>query len=407
MALNSWEFAALALLAVLTVPVLSGPLRTGVFLAINLAFVWSYWGPAAMPVGLGFCLAGYAAARLVAGRSTGWLVACLVVLTAAFVYLRGYTLGGSAAPAAPTPVGIVAIVGLSFLFFKMVHVVVDVAGGAIAAPRLGPYLNYCLNFTTLLMGPIQRYQDFDAQWTGRSTEVAPTFEAHLDAANRVLRGLVKAFVLAPLVAPYILRPGLPIETLGGGDLLLRIYAFYVYLYLDFSGYCDIVIGIGSLMGVRPPENFRFPFLARNVSEYWLRVHRSLTQWLTDYIFTPAYRAALGARTLGQYGFLALAGSLVLTMLVAGAWHGTTVNFVLFGLVHGIALVVVRGYEQVMVRSVGRTRFRRLAESPYLTAAAVLLTYNFTSLAYVFFVLDVGESGRVFARLAALATGSTT
>ncbi len=407
MALNSWEFAALALAAVLIVPAVSGPVRTAVFLVINLVFVWSYWGLAATSVALAFCLAGWLAARLAAGRSAGWLAAGLVVLTAAFICLRGYTFGGGAAPAAPAAAGIVAIVGLSFLFFKMVHVLVDAAGGAIAPPRLAPYLKYGLNITTVLMGPIQRYQDFLAQWSGQRCEVAPTFEAHLDSANRVLRGLVKAFVLAPLLAPHILRPGLPIEALGGGEILLRVYAFYVFLYLDFSGYCDMVIGIGSLMGIRPPENFRFPFLSRNVSEYWLRVHRSLTQWLTDYIFTPAYRAALSVRGLGRHGFLVLAGSLLLTMLVAGAWHGTTVNFVLFGLVHGVALVVVRGYERVMVRSLGPARFRRLAAAPAVTALAVLLTYNFTSLAYVFFVLDVGESRRLFARLATLATGFAT
>ena len=409
MALNSWPFAALAVLAVLIVPVVSGLARTAAFLTINVVFVWSYWGPRGMVVGLAFCLAGYLAVRLVRERPWGVLASCLVVLTAAFLYLRGYTFGGTAAPDAPTAAGVVAIAGLSFLFFKMVHVVVDVAGGAIEPPPVGRYFNYCLNFTTILMGPIQRYQDFAAQWAGHANHEANSagFEVHLDAANRVLRGLVKAFVLAPFLAPYVLQPGLPIETTGGGELLLRIYSFYVFLYLDFSGYCDIVIGVGSLMGVRPPENFRFPFLARNVSEYWLRVHKSLTLWLTDYIFTPSYRAALRARGLAGRGFLALAASLLLTMLVAGAWHGTTLNFVLFGLVHGLALVAVRGYEQVMVRKLGRVRFRRVVERPSMTVLAILLTYNFTSLAYVFFVLDIDESRRVFARLATLAAGLTT
>jgi D-alanyl-lipoteichoic acid acyltransferase DltB (MBOAT superfamily) len=251
------------------------------------------------------------------------------------------------------------------------------------------------------MGPIQRFQDFSTQWTGETSD-QPRFETYVTAANRVLRGMVKAFALAPLLAPYVLRPGLPIERMGGMELLVAIYAFYVFLYLDFSGYCDIVIGVGILMGIRPPENFRFPFLARDVSAYWLRVHRSLTVWLTDYIFTPAYRFALGARGLGAHAFLALAASLILTMLVAGAWHGTTLNFVVFGLVHGIALVVARGYEHVMVQRMGRAAFRRFTERPVVTAFAVFLTYNFTSLAYTFFVLDVHESLRVMERLAATA-----
>jgi D-alanyl-lipoteichoic acid acyltransferase DltB (MBOAT superfamily) len=380
-----------------------GRLRTAVFLALNFVFVWSYRGAAAMPVGLAFCLAGYAAARIVSGRRPAYLVGSLAVLTASFIYLRGYTIGGSAAPDQPAAAGIIAIAGLSFLFFKMIHVVVDAASGSISGLTLGRYLNYCLNFTTVLMGPIQRYQDFSAQWTGE-TAPAPGFELYVDAANRVLRGFVKAFVLAPVLAPYVLRPGLPIERMGGGELLLSVYAFYVFLYLDFSGYCDIVIGIGTLMGVRPPENFQFPFLARDVSAYWLRVHRSLTTWLTDYVFTPFYRFALSARGIGSSAFVALAASLLVTMIVAGVWHGTTLNFLVFGLVHGIALVVVRGYEHVMVKRMGRSAFRQFAERPVVTAAAIFLTYNFTSMAYMLFVLDVGESVRVVERLAATAAG---
>lgn len=392
----------LAACAVLLVPIVRGWPRAALFMMLSLAFGWSYWG-AATPVAVSFCLAGYLCARLVRGRRSLVLAASLTALTAVFIYLRGYTLGGAAPPLVPGPAGFIAFAGLSFLFFKMVHVMVDAASGSIEELSLGRYLNYCLNFTTVLMGPIQRYQDFSAQWNSQASGHPPDFESHLDAVNRVLRGFMKAFVLAPILAPYVLRSGLPIESLGGGDLLFRIYAFYVFLYLDFSGYCDIVIGVGSLIGLRPPENFQFPFLARDVSAYWLRVHRSLTLWLTDYIFTPLYRFALEVRGIGAHNFLALAGSLIVTMLIAGAWHGTTLNFVLFGLVHGVALVAVRGYEQTMVRWMGRPRFRRFAETPYVTAAAVFLTYNFTSLAYMFFVLDVSESARVIERLAVTAT----
>jgi D-alanyl-lipoteichoic acid acyltransferase DltB (MBOAT superfamily) len=191
--------------------------------------------------------------------------------------------------------------------------------------------------------------------------------------------------------------------MGAMSLLVNIYAFYLFLYLEFSGYCDLVIGIGSLMGIRPPENFDFPFLARNVSAYWLRVHRSLTLWLTDYVFTPSYRLTLRSRWIGSHGFVALAVSLMLTMLVAGVWHGMTPHFVVFGLVHGAALVVVRGYELIMNNWLGRARFRRFTSYPLVGAAAVALTYNFTSLAYTFFVLDLHEALRVLVRLTVTAT----
>ncbi len=401
MTLNSWQFLVLATSAVLVLPRLSGWPRVATALAVNLIFAWSYWGMAAMAVALGYIAAGYVCARVVRTRGGAALVLGLVALTTAFLYLRGYRLDGWTGPgAAPT---LLAFTGISFLFFKMVHVVVDAASGSIDRVTLGSYLNYCLNFTTVLMGPIQRYQDFVAQ---ENAPEAASLEDHVDAVNRVLRGLLKSFVLAPFIAPYVLAPGRPIESMGGGTLLLATYGFYVFLYLDFSGYCDTMIGIARLMGLRLPENFDLPFLSRNVSEYWLRVHRSLTLWLTDYIFTPVYLWALHSRGLRARVFLALAGSLMLTMFVAGVWHGTTPNFAVFGLVHGLALVAVRGYEQLMVRKLGRARFREITGMPGVRAAATALTYNFTSLAYTFFVLDLGESMRVFRRLAVALAGAS-
>ena len=397
MPLNSWQFFLLSALAILLVPALRGGIRTTVFLALNLAFVWTYWGWAATPLAAAFLLLGYLAARLAPGRGAWMMSFSIATLTLAFLLLRGYGLPGDDVESR-SGIALVSFAGLSFLFFKIVHVVIDASSGTIGRLSLSRYFNYCLNFTTVLMGPIQRFQDFTEQWE-KEAATSLDFEAAVDAANRILRGLVKAFVVAPYLAPYILRSGLPIESMDTAELFLRTYGFYVFLYLDFSGYCDIVIGVGSLMGIRPPENFRFPFAARNVSAYWLQVHRSLTQWLTDYIFTPSYHFGLSLRTFANHGFLALAASLMLTMVIAGLWHGTTMSFLVFGLVHGVALIAMRGYDQAMTGWLGRARFRKFEAHPAIAGLALLVTFNFTSLAYVFFVLEVGEGMRVLTRLA--------
>jgi D-alanyl-lipoteichoic acid acyltransferase DltB (MBOAT superfamily) len=396
--LNSWQFLALSGTAALLIPAAPPAFRGPLFLVVNATFALSYWGLSTAPIAIAFCLAGYVCARLVAGRGAGALAVAVTALTVAFAVLRGYSLDGFRATSPPASGGVLAFAGLSFLFFKMTHVVVDTAAGTMAPPPFWHYVRYCTNFTTLLMGPIQRYQDFMSQWTAPAAG-ALDFEGRLDAMNRILRGLVKAFAAAPWLAPLVLRPGLPLETMSLLELLTRLYGFYVFLYLDFSGYCDIVIGVGTLMGVRPPENFRFPFAARNVSEYWLRVHRSLTQWLTDYVFTPTYRALLGQELFARHALLALSLSLLVTMTVAGLWHGTTLNFLAFGVVHGLALVVLRAYEHVMQRWLGRQRFRAFSASWPVTAAAVFLTWNLTSMAYAFFVLDLRDSLRLFGRLA--------
>ena len=234
MPLSSWSFVVLASTAILALPVASGPVRTALFLLLNSAFVWTYWGISAAPQAVGFVLLGYVAARFVSGRGAAALALTLTLLTALFVYLRGYAAGLIDIPGSHAA-GVVAIAGLSFLFFKIAHVVIDASGGAIGQLPFTRYLNYCLNFTTALMGPIQRFQDFTAQWDDRFASQQLDLESAIDAANRALRGALKAFVLAPYLAPYVIQPGMPLNSIGTGELLMRVYAFYVFLYLDFSG----------------------------------------------------------------------------------------------------------------------------------------------------------------------------
>lgn len=401
MDLLSVSYLGLAIAAVVLLPLVHGPARWWLFLAINGAFVVSYlkpaWEHAAPALALAlFLLAGYAFAAT-AQRGRRWAVSSgVVVLTAGFIYLRRYDLLTFILPDSWLAEGL-TFAGLSFLFFKMLHVLIDAGSGTLGELRLATYLNYCLNFTTFLLGPIQRYPHFREQWEGREKSIEPTFEAHLDAVNRVLRGLVKKFVFAEFFGRFILHDGLDVAALPPGELLARSYMFYLFLYCDFSGYCDVMIGTGALMGVRPPENFRLPFLARNVSDYWLRVHRSLTLWLTDYVFNPTFAAALRSRWLRQRNFPALAFALLVTMFVSGLWHGTTLSFLCFGLLHGIYLIATRGYEQVMIAWLGRKRFRAFSANLVVHGVAVFLTFNATSLAYVFFVLDLEKATTFFAR----------
>ena len=403
MSLLSIRFLALAFGLALVLSTSRGRAASLVFLSANLVFVWSYiQDPVGLTSMLLLCVAGWLLARWARSGPRTATVTAVALLVAAFVVLRGYGVVRAFLPDTPF-LERLATAGLSFVFFKIVHVVIDSGGGTIKELRFGSYLNYCLNFTTFLMGPIQRYQDFADQWSRRKQALPATFEAHLDAVNRVLRGLVKKFVLAEALRPYVLQSGIDSGALSSGELLLGIWLFYFFLYFDFSGYCDVVIGVGALMGVRPPENFHLPFLARNVSEFWLRVHRSLTTWLTDYVFNPTYVRTLRSRALGGKPFLALSLAMMTTMIVCGMWHGTSLAFLGFGLVHGIYLVVLQAYRQLMTSRLGRKRFAAWSKHPLVYAAAVLLTFQVTSFAYVFFVLDIGEIGSFLSSLLAIAS----
>lgn len=379
--MSPW-FLGIAFAAIVLVSLLRGLPRQLAFLALNLVFVSAFLlGPGGAISTLLFALLGYS---LVFLSTQKWkLVLAIVAYVALFVYMRGYGFLELVLPENYL-VRALSTVGLSFLFFKVVHVILDAYAGALGKLDLLTYLNYCLNFTTFVMGPIQRFQDYREQWDGEREAIPLDFEAHLDAALRVLVGLLKVYVLAAFFEARALKLDTDLTSLSLAGLIVQTYCFWFYLYLNFSGYCDVVIGIGSLLGVRPPENFNKPFLARNISDFWQRQHRSLTLWLTDYVFNPTYKSLLSSKWTGNQKALAAYIALVLTMVVSGLWHGTTVSFLLFGLVHGSWFVIYRAWDELLTRRLGRKGVQRFRANPLVHFAGIVLTFNATAAAFIFF-----------------------
>jgi len=210
MTLLSLEFISLAIALVLWVRFVSGPLRLAGFIVGSAVYAASFLSPVGRTSTAAFLTAGFIFARVVQRwpRFTAPAVASLV---AGFVYLRGYDVVVALLPGGFWNSAL-ATAGLSYLLFKVVHVVVDSSGGAL--PRIGfwSYIAYCLNFTTFLLGPIQRYQGFLDQWEGRIEPLQPDLASHLDAINRILRGYLKKWVLADLLIGLALLPG---ESISG------------------------------------------------------------------------------------------------------------------------------------------------------------------------------------------------
>ena len=384
LSLLSPGFLGLALIAVVVLPILHGNARQVAFIGINLAFLsMVLLGRGSTAVVIVFALLGFGLAVAAAGQRRDRLVAALALYVGLFVWLQRYDFLQVLLPDAAFP-RFVTTIGLSFLFFKVVHVIVDSYSGTLGRLDVVTYLNYCLNFATFAMGPIQRFQDYREQWEGTQRALPDRFEPHLDAVVRILLGMVKVYVLAPWVEQFALRPDTNLLDLNLTGFIVQSYTFWIYLFLNFSGYCDVVIGIGSLFGVRPPENFNKPYLARNISEFWLRQHRSLTLWLTDYVFTPVYRKSLSRPWLARHKLLAINLSLMLTMLVSGLWHGTTFSFLLFGLAHGFWFVVYRTWDTLLQRRLGRQAVQRLRATWLARAAGIFLTFNATAFTFVFF-----------------------
>ena len=382
----SIEFLSFSFLSVFLISILGGSARQAVFLAANLAFVWLIVGFQGTLSTLAFCVLGYALIQAHL-RSPGLkLFLTLPAFVALFAYMRNYEMLQWFLPD-DALTNALRTIGLSFILFRIIHVLIDARSGTLRELDFFTYLNYCLSFTTFMMGPIQRYQDYYDQWNGHTRAIDPTFEAHLDAVLRILLGLVKAYVLAAWANTLALKADTNVLDLSAVGFVVRLYAFYFYLYLNFSGYCDIVIGIGSLFGVRPPENFDMPFIARTISDFWLRQHRSLTLWLTDYVFAPTYKAMLSGGPLSGSPMLAGSLALFLTMLVSGLWHGTSVGFLLFGLAHGLYLVIYHVWDHWLVRTWGRRRTAAFRRTWPARTMGIFLTFNAAAFAFLFFRLD--------------------
>lgn len=398
LSLKSPGFLLLSIVAILLVGGLRGRFREFAFLALNLTFLTVLLlGPLGTLTTLAFALLGYALiveARSFSATAVMWGIGGLTIL---FVYMQRYDFLSWVLPD-PALTSVLRTVGLSFLFFKIIHVIVDSRNPGFGSLDLLTYLNYTLNFTAFAMGPIQRIQDYREQWSGERLPAPLTFEAHFDAVLRVIVGIFKAYVLGTWFAERALGPESDLLGISLQGALVQIYCFWFYLYLNFAGYCDVVIGVGTLMGVRPPENFDKPFLANNISDFWQRQHRSLTLWLTDYVFTPTYKSMLQSSKWNRYPLLTVNLALMATMLVSGLWHGTTVSFLLFGVVHGLWFVIYRSWDTVVTKRLGKRRVRELRTLWPVRAGGILLTFHATAIAFVFFRLDPGQVNELLSNL---------
>ena len=220
--------------------------------------------------------------------------------------------------------------GLSFFTFECVAYLVDVYRGAPATQSLPEFAAYKLFFPKLISGPITRFHAFTSQLTS---------QPNLDW-NWVLEGLwlisigsVKKLLLADHIAILVNLSLDNLERAGSGDIWLAIFAYGLQLYLDFSGYVDIARGSALLLGINLPQNFNFPYFTTSIADFWRRWHMTLGDWLRNYVYFP-----LGG---SRRSLFRTALNLMIVMLVAGIWHGNTWGFVVWGSIHGLALVIHR------------------------------------------------------------------
>lgn len=327
---------------------------------------------------LAFVGSGYLAGRVLAVRpSRTLLVTYLALLVGAFVYLKRYAFL-QLLPGETWLEHTLDIVGLSFIFFRQIHYVVDAKQGEVREFSLWAYLCYQLNPFTLLAGPIQRYQQFHKDWELLLPRHADAVELRL-AFLRILVGVAKVSFIGEVCLRLAESPPGILGPTGGA--FASFYFYPAYVYFNFAGYCDIVIAGASLAGLRVPENFNHPYLARNMIDFWTRWHMSLTFWIRDYVFTPTYMGIARRWPVRAPGLSFLC--YFLALFLAGVWHGATWNFVVFGVLNGIGVSAAKVWENLLIARYGRSGLRRYLASAPVRRVAQVANFHFVCLTIVF------------------------
>jgi alginate O-acetyltransferase complex protein AlgI len=266
---------------------------------------------------------------------TGVTVA-LDLLALAFFKYYGFFVDGFAGAlhdvglGAPLPLLTVALpVGLSFFTFQAISYVVDVRRGLCRRATTIDFAIYLSFFPHLVAGPIVRAREFLPQLASpRDRNDVPVGAAVL----LIGFGLVKKVVIADFLARSVVDPVFAVpEAYGAPDAWTALLSYAVQIFCDFSGYTDIAIGLALLLGFVFPQNFDRPYSSRSVREFWRRWHMTLSRYLRDFLYIP-----LGGSRGGPWR---TARNLMITMLLGGLWHGAAWGFVLWGGLHGAALVV--------------------------------------------------------------------
>jgi D-alanyl-lipoteichoic acid acyltransferase DltB (MBOAT superfamily) len=232
---------------------------------------------------------------------------------------------------------IILPVGISFYTFQTLAYTIDVYRGKTKPTNnLLDFSVYVSFFPQLVAGPIERSKDLLPQIVNKRTFTRGNFSEGL---YHVLIGMFKKVVIADNMAPIVNQVfATPVSDLNGTEILIGVYAFAFQIYGDFSGYSSIAQGIAKWLGIDLSWNFRMPYFSRTPSEFWRRWHITLSSWLRDYLYIP-----LGGNRHGVFNTFR---NLVLTMFLGGLWHGANWTFAVWGLAHGLILVVYHALEGV-------------------------------------------------------------
>lgn len=278
--------------------------------------------------------------------------------------------------------------GISFFTFTQIAYLVDASRGQVQQTKAAHYLLFVTYFPHLIAGPIIHHKEMMPQFA-RAGSGGINAENVAIGLTAFSLGLVKKVLLADNLAQFA-TPVFEAAAIGPvflHEAWIGALAYTLQLYFDFSGYCDMALGLSLLFGIRLPLNFNSPYQAENIADFWRRWHMTLSRFLRDYVYIP-----LGGKRRGS---LRRYSNLMATMLIGGLWHGAGWTFVAWGGLHGAYLVILRAWQKLPLA-------RRLANRRSWMVASRALTFLAVVTAWVFFrASSFTAAGRMLSGMADL------
>jgi len=269
-----------------------------------------------------------------------------------------------------TILNLVLPLGLSYYIFQVIGFNFDIYRGAQKAEKnIINFSLFIMFFPKLLVGPIERAKNLLPQIRDY---ISFNNENIIDGGKSIIWGLFKKLVIADRISIYTDAVFNNLEHHSGKTILLATILYGLQVYADFSGYTDIAIGSARLFGIKLMDNFNRPFFSKNVSEYWRRWHISLSSWVSDYIYTPI---VLKRRDWGNYSVYF---ALFISFLIIGIWHGARWNYILFGIIQALALML-----EVITKKIRKKISKRIPAFTY-NGISIFLTFSFISFSLTIF-----------------------
>ncbi|MDO4571933.1 MAG: MBOAT family O-acyltransferase [Clostridia bacterium] len=341
-----------------------------IFLILMSLWFYGYFNPAYLAVIVSSVLANYGIRRLLLNRETlqakKWGLAAGLLFNIGLLFLFKYydffIANVNALFHGALPFLHIALpLGISFFTFQQLSYIIDAYRGGVEDYAFVDYALFVVFFPQLIAGPIVRHAEMIPQFLDPAKKRFD-YENFARGLQVFTLGLAKKVLLADTFGRAVDAVYAGLAGARSFDALLAIFAYTMQIYFDFSGYCDMAAGLGLMLNIRIPQNFHSPYRALNAAEFWRRWHMTLGSFFTDYLYIP-----LGGSRRGRGRALV---NVMIVFLVSGLWHGADYTFVLWGALHGLAVVASR--------LTGRPK------SPPLRLLSWLLTFLFINLSWVFF-----------------------